>query len=103
MTPKPMLVHQNLRHSLNIHRRIHHHLSPRHIRQKLARVVRKLLALERGRELQKLARLGRLGAGFDIRRADERALVEDGEDGGVVGDGDVVGVGDVDGHDDFGV
>lgn len=87
----------------DIHRRVQHHFPPPHIRREFPGVVGHLGPAKPSWKPKQLAGAGRLAAGPDGGRTDERAGVEDGHGRVGVLDGDDVGVGDVDGEDHLGV
>lgn len=94
---------QHLGLPLDIHGGLQLHLSARHVSRELGGAPRELLPLEASRQAQDPAGVGALRAGVHPRRAEQRALVEDGHGGGAVLDGDDVGVADVHGEDEIGV
>lgn len=98
-----MVPPQHLGGPPNIHRRVQHHLPPRHVGEELLSVVGQLEAAEPSWEAEHLAGPRRLRAGLDRSRSEERAGVEDRHLGVGVVDGGDVGVSDVDGEDHLGV
>ncbi|GMN60181.1 hypothetical protein TIFTF001_029270 [Ficus carica] len=101
--PELVVPPQDPRRAADIHGGVEQHLSLGHVGEEPSPVVSQPETVEPGRQPQELARPRRLGAGLDVGRAEELALVEDGHGGGGVMDGGDVGIGDVDGQDELGV